>query len=58
MPFKSEAQRRWMYVNHPEMAKRWESHTLDKKLPEHTASNKKDKPLHEYIKKHRDLKKI
>jgi GH24 family phage-related lysozyme (muramidase) len=27
MPFKSEAQRAWMYANHPEMAKRWEKHT-------------------------------
>ena len=24
MPFKSQAQRRWMYKNYPEMAKRWE----------------------------------
>ena len=24
MPFKSEKQRRWMYANNPEMAKRWE----------------------------------
>ena len=23
MPFKSEAQRRFMYANHPEIAKRW-----------------------------------
>jgi hypothetical protein len=31
----SEAQRRWMHANHPEMAKRWEAHTpKDKKLPE------------------------
>ena len=27
MPFKSEAQRRWMYANKPEMAKRWEKET-------------------------------
>ena len=25
MPFKSEAQRRWMHANRPEMAKRWEA---------------------------------
>lgn len=24
MPFKSKAQRRWMYKTYPEMAKRWE----------------------------------
>lgn len=36
MPFKSEAQRGWMYANEPEMAKRWEKHTpKGKKLPGH-----------------------
>ncbi len=35
MPFKSKAQRRWMYANKPEMAKKWEKHTpKSKKLPE------------------------
>ena len=34
MPFKSEAQRRWMYATHPKMAKKWEKHTSKKKLPE------------------------
>lgn len=34
MPFQSEAQRRWMYANDPEMAKRWEKETpKGKKLP-------------------------
>lgn len=34
MPFKSLAQQKWMYANHPEMAKRWEEHTpKDKPLP-------------------------
>jgi hypothetical protein len=34
MPFESEAQRRWMYENQPEMAKRWEKDTpKGKKLP-------------------------
>lgn len=34
MPFKSEAQRRWMHKNKPSMAKEWEEHTpKDKKLP-------------------------
>ena len=27
MPFKSQAQRKWMYANNPEMAKRWEKET-------------------------------
>jgi hypothetical protein len=35
VPFKSKAQRRFMYANDPEMAKRWEEHTPDDaKLPE------------------------
>ncbi len=29
MPFASKMQRRWMWSNHPEMAKRWEKHTLE-----------------------------
>jgi hypothetical protein len=34
MPFKSKAQRGWMYANEPEMAKRWEKETpKGKKLP-------------------------
>ena len=34
MPFKSEAQRKWMYANEPAMAKRWEEDTpKGKKLP-------------------------
>lgn len=36
MPFVSQAQRKWMYANHPKMAKRWEAHTpKGKKLPKH-----------------------
>ncbi len=27
MPFKSKAQRKWMFANKPEMAERWEDHT-------------------------------
>lgn len=35
MPFKSEAQRRWMYANHPRMAREWSAHTpKGAKLPE------------------------
>jgi hypothetical protein len=34
MPFKSEAQKGWMYANHPQMAKQWQEHTpTGKKLP-------------------------
>lgn len=36
MPFVSESQRRWMYSNHPKMARRWSRHTKKgKKLPAH-----------------------
>ena len=35
MPFRSEAQRRWMYAKHPGMAKRWEKETPPGKLPDH-----------------------
>jgi hypothetical protein len=39
MPFKSKAQRRWMYANHPEMAKEWSEHTpKNTKLPEYVKS--------------------
>lgn len=35
MPFKSKAQRGWMYANHPDMAKRWQADTpKGKKLPQ------------------------
>jgi len=33
MPFKSEAQRRWMHKKYPTMAKRWDKHTPKGKLP-------------------------
>jgi hypothetical protein len=36
MPFASQAQRRYMYLKHPEIAKRWEKETPAKpKLPQH-----------------------
>ena len=35
MPFKSDAQRRWMYAQHPSMAKRWSKETpKNASLPE------------------------
>ena len=40
MPFKSEAQKGWMYSNKPKMAKEWQAHTpKGTKLP--TKVNKK-----------------
>ena len=36
MPFKSQAQRRFMYANYPKIAKRWSKHTpKNADLPEH-----------------------
>lgn len=44
MPFKSEAQKRWMYANHPEMAKRWQRDTpKDAHLPTHVKVQKQHK---------------
>lgn len=38
MPFVSEAQRRFMYLKHPEIAKRWEDkYGTPKNLPYHKA---------------------
>jgi len=35
MPFKSQAQRRFMYAQHPKIASRWSKETLKiKRLPE------------------------
>ncbi len=34
MPFKSEAQKKWMYANDPKMAEKWQKHTpKNKPLP-------------------------
>lgn len=33
MPFRSKAQRRWMYANNPAMAERWEAETPKGRLP-------------------------
>lgn len=41
MPFKSQAQRRFMYSQHPEIAKEFESKTpKGSKLPEHVSGGK------------------
>lgn len=43
-PMRSETQRRWMWANKPEMAKRWEKETPEGKLPEHVPREEKPKP--------------
>jgi hypothetical protein len=41
MPLQSKAQMRWMFANHPAMAKRWMKETPDpKNLPEHKKPGK------------------
>ncbi len=45
MPYKSQAQRRWMHANKPEMAKEWDAATpAGKKLPQHVKKKPKKKP--------------
>jgi len=47
MPFKSKAQRRWMYANDPAMAREWDKHTRKgTRLPEtsHEHRVKRRKP--------------
>lgn len=44
MPFKSDAQRRWMYANHPAMAKRWQAETPKGKLPRYVGKRRKKMP--------------
>jgi hypothetical protein len=44
MPFESEAQKGWMYANHPAMAKRWQKETpKGKRLPKRKKSKRKVK---------------
>lgn len=40
MPFKSEAQRRYMYKNMPELAAKWEKKYGSKNLPERVKPKK------------------
>ena len=43
MPFKSQAQRKWMYSNKPKMAKLWQKETKSKSLPKKLKSKKRKK---------------
>lgn len=44
MPFKSKAQRKWMYANNPKMAAEWEAATpKGKKLPARAKAKKRKK---------------
>lgn len=40
MPFKSDAQRKFLEIHHPEIAKEFAAHTpSNEKLPEHVSDN-------------------
>ncbi len=41
MPFRSEAQRRYLYSKHPSMAAKWEKETPKGKLPKRLKPKKK-----------------
>lgn len=44
MPFRSQAQRGYMHIHHPEIAKRWDKDFPNQgKLPEHVKKTKKVK---------------
>jgi hypothetical protein len=46
MPFKSEKQRRFLWAEHPDIAKRWaHEYPNQKKLPLYAHKNKKDEPV-------------
>lgn len=50
MPFKSEAQRRYLYLHHPAMARRWEKETPSgKKLPRHVKDKDRKKSAMELL---------
>jgi hypothetical protein len=52
MPFKSEAQRGFMYANHPKLAKEFEAATpKGKKLPYHAAKGRKGARHHKAVMK-------
>lgn len=51
MPFKSQAQRGFMYANHPDIAKRFEAETpKGSKLPYHVAKKARGEALAQRIK--------
>ena len=52
MPFKSEAQRRYMHANHPEIAKEFDAATpKGAKLPERVGDNKAHAKVRKGMKK-------
>jgi hypothetical protein len=41
MPFKSQAQKKYLYAKHPDIAARWEKETPKGKLPKHVKKKAK-----------------
>jgi hypothetical protein len=51
VPFQSEAQRRFLYAKHPDVAKKWEDkYGTPKKLPYHKKKKRKKSGLAKAIK--------
>ena len=58
MPFKSSAQRRFMYARHPEIARRWSKEYPNQgNLPEHVKKSAARKGLDNALAKSRKKKK-
>tara|TARA_Y100001970_G_scaffold279515_1_gene387006 strand:- start:1725 stop:1898 length:174 start_codon:yes stop_codon:yes gene_type:complete len=56
MPFKSQAQRRYMYANLPEIAERWEKETTSGVLPKRIHPKKPKRSLLTQRRRRRKIK--
>ena len=56
MPFKSQAQRKWMYANMPGMAREWEDETPPGRLPKRLHSKSKSRTKISQRRRRRTLK--
>jgi len=56
MPFKSQAQRRYMYKNLPEIAEQWEKETTSGTLPKRIHPKKKGPSLMTQRRRRRKIK--
>ena len=54
MPFRSEAQRRFLFLKHPKIAKRWrKKYGVSKNLPEKIGNDEKEYSKSHYAKRKR-----
>jgi len=59
MPYRSQAQRAYLHIHEPEVAKRWDKeYPNQKKLPKHVKPKKKPKKKKGSSLKHKILKKL